>query len=166
MSKQFLKKNEVELKNGGYLSNKKGDPIYNGEFVQAQRSAEYIMEFAKVAKGKNFKHAKIDSLSDVKAEVMRAIEAKRTTSFVDKPAEVKRPTHDKLAAEALAFVEFKEDSLKVDKINNFMQQFTVLKDFEEHGLFFESEIVKLNEIYTLEDITKAVSDTIDLLDNI
>lgn len=163
MSKQFLKKSEVKLLNGGYLSNGGGDPIYNYEFVRAQQSAEYIVEFAKAAKGKNFKCEKIDSLADVKAEVMKAIDAKRTTSFVDKPKEIKRPTTDKLAEEALAFVKFEEDSSRADKINNFMQQFTVLKDFEDHGLFFEPEIVKLNELYSLEDVINAVTETIDLL---
>lgn len=163
MSKQFLKKSEVKLMNGGYLSNGKGDPIYNADFVHAQRSAEYIVEFAKAAKGKNFKHEKIDDLANVRAEVMRAIDAKRATSFVDKPKEVKRPTTDKLAEEALAFMKFEEDSSKVDKINEFMQRFTILKDFEEHGLFFESDIVKLNELYSLEDVINAVTETIDLL---
>jgi DNA polymerase III delta subunit len=61
-------------------------------------------------------------------------------------------------------MKFNEESTKVDKINAFMQQFAVLQEFEAFGLFFDEEIVKLNNIYSVEEILKAVKETIDLLD--
>ena len=44
-----------------------------------------------------------------------------------------------------------------------MQQFKTLQDFETVGLFFDQGIVKLNKIYTVEEILNAVTETIELL---
>jgi hypothetical protein len=162
--KQFLKKDELQLVNGGYLSTKDDKPVGNIQFVTAQRNAEYIMTFAKLAKDKNFKEVKIDSIGALKQEVIDFLDKSKPTKFVESPKEVKRPTTDKLASEALAFMDFQVGSNKTDKINNFLQQFTILSDFEEFGLFFEDEVVKLNELYTMKQIIEAVTETIDLLD--
>ena len=162
--KQFLKKDELQLVNGGYLSNKEEKPVNNYEFVQAQRTAEYIITFAGLAKDKDFKGTKADSISEVRAEAMKMVDRSRAVEFVSKPKEVKRPTIDKLADEAMAFMDFQKDSSRIDKVNNFLQQFAILKEFEEFGLFFEEDIVKLNKIYTLKEVVDAVNETIDLLD--
>ena len=58
---------------------------------------------------------------------------------------------------------FKENSLKTDKVNGFLQEFNLLQEAEEFGLFFEDGIVKLEAIYTVDQITVAVKETIDLL---
>jgi hypothetical protein len=63
----------------------------------------------------------------------------------------------------LAFIDFQETSSKVNKVNNFLQQFTVLHDFETFGLFFTQDIVKLNKIYTVAEIKQAVTEVIDLI---
>jgi hypothetical protein len=165
MSKVFLKKGELVLVNGGYLSRiDTKAPVGNYNFVLAQQHAEYIVTFAKMAKGKNFKEVKADSLDDLKREVIKAIDANQAITFLDKPSAIKRPTTDALAKEAMSFMKFNEESTKVDKINAFMQQFAVLQEFEAFGLFFDEEIVKLNNIYSVEEILKAVKETIDLLD--
>jgi hypothetical protein len=44
------------------------------------------------------------------------------------------------------------------------QRFNVINDFETFGLFFESGIVKIERIYTIKEITKALNEVIDLLD--
>lgn len=162
MGKQFLNSKQVQLLNGGYLSSMEGNPVYNEQFVKAQKHAEYVVTFATLAKGKDFTGKKADSLSDLEAEV-KALLATKQKTFVSKPTEVKKPLTAQLAEEAMAFMTFQENSTKVDKINEFLQQFTVLAEFEEFGLFFESDIVKLNKIYTMEEVTKAVSEVIDLL---
>jgi hypothetical protein len=162
--KQFLKKSELQLINGGYLSNKDGKPVYNEDFVNAQQHAEYIVMFAKLAKGKNFKDQKADSISDLRKEVSDFLSKNKKTTFVEKPKSIKRPTTDKLADEALEFIKFQKDSTRVDKINNFLQQFNILNEFEEFGLFFDDGIVKLNKICTLKEVVDAVTETIDLLD--
>jgi hypothetical protein len=163
MSKQFLKSGMVQLLNGGYLSNKAESPIYNEKFVIAQQHAEYIVIFAELAKKKDFVGKKADNLEDLRQEVIRVL-GTNAKIFVEKPKSVSKPTHEKLASEALAFINFQDSSSKVDKINNFLQQFSVISEFEEFGLFFEEEICKLNKIYTMKDVIKAVTETIDLLD--
>jgi hypothetical protein len=163
MSKQFLKKADLQLANGGYLSNSEKNPVFNAEFVTAQKHAEYIVTFAQMAKGKDFKGKKADSLDELKAKVSKMVEGSQVTEFVAKPKTVNRPTGDKLAKEALDFISFQADTSKVEKINAFLQQFKVLGEFEEFGLFFEEEIVKLNKIYTMKEVIDAVTETIDLV---
>jgi len=162
MGKQFLKNGEVELVNGGYLSNKEGKPVFNQEFVNAQKHAEYVVTFAELAKGKDFVGKKADCLSQLEAEVRKALTAKQKT-FVSKPTPVEKTLTKQLAQEALAFMTFEENSGKVDKINSFLQSFVVLDEYETYGLFFEENIVKLNKIYTMVEVTAAVTEVIDLL---
>ena len=64
----------------------------------------------------------------------------------------------------MAFMKFTESSSKVEKINSFLQQFAILNEFENYGLFFEEDIVKLNKIYTMAAVIAAVTETIELLD--
>lgn len=161
--KKFLKKTEVELINGGYLSDKTGSPVSNDEFVNAQAHANYIMTFASLAKGKDFKGKKADTVEDLRKEVMALVLKTAKVDYVTVPSSVARPTTDALAKEALAFIEFTETSTRAKKLNEFMQQFNVLREFEEFGLFFEQDVVKLKKIYTVAEIQTAVTDTIDLL---
>ncbi len=160
----FLKKDDLKLINGGYLSDSKGNPVSNSNFVTAQKHAEYIVTFAKFAEGKDFKGKVADSLSSLKAEVQKYLNDQKPTVFVEKPTEVVRPLTSQIADEAMAFIKFQESSSRVDKINNFLKQFNVLNEFANFGLFFEQEIVKLNKIYTIEEIKTAVTSVVDLLD--
>jgi arsenate reductase-like glutaredoxin family protein len=165
MSKQFIKSGELQLLNGGYLSNKEGNPVNNQEFYEAQLHAEYIITFATMARKKDFVGKKADSLDSLKQEVKNFLDNSKAISFVEKPKDVKRPTTDTLAKEALAFIDFQEKSNNSEKVNNFLQQFKILKEFEDYGLFFDDEqIVKLKNIYTLKEVIGAVSETIALLD--
>lgn len=159
--KQFVKNTELELKNGNHLF--VGDnPVTNEEFVQCQRQAEYIVKFAELAKGKSFKDIKAYDLGKLRMEVMDAL-SEKDVLFVEKPSSVEQPLTKKLADEAMAFMNFQENSNKVDQINIFMQQFKVLRDFETVGLFFDQGIVKLNKIYTVDEVLSAVKETIELL---
>lgn len=163
MSKQFLKKGELQLVNGGYLSNKEGNPVSNAAFVQAQRHAEYLVTFAKEAKGKDFKGKAPVDLEEFRKEVAKMVQGNQVIEFVEKPKAVARPTGDKLASEALAFMDFQEKSSNTEKINTFLQEFKILKEFEDFGLFFEEEIVKLNKIYTMQEVIDAVTASADLI---
>lgn len=160
--KQFLKKDDVVLLNGGYVSTKNGNPVSNQSFIDAQKHAEYIITFATVAKGKNFKSTPTASFQEVRNEVVKLLEEKQRI-FIQKPKEVERDLTNKLAEEALSFMNYQKDLSKTDKINTFLQQFNVIAEFEEFGLFFDDEIVKLNQIYTLSEIVNAVTEIIDLL---
>tara|TARA_R110000868_G_scaffold179968_2_gene420417 strand:+ start:132 stop:626 length:495 start_codon:yes stop_codon:yes gene_type:complete len=163
MGKQFLKNGQVELVNGGYLSTKEGgNPVSNAEYVKAQQHAEYVVTFATLAKGKDFVGKRADSLVDLQNEVSKALAAKKKV-FVAKPTAIEKTLTKQLQDEAMAFMNFEENSSKVDKVNNFLQQFAVLDEFEIFGLFFESDIVKLNKLYTMSEVVTAVQEVIDLL---
>lgn len=160
----FLKEGQVVLLNGGYVSNKETKaPVNNADFIAAQKRAEYVVTFARHCKNKNFTANELDCLSDVKSAVAEELAAMNKVEFVKSPKKVTKKLSDQLADEALAFVKWEEDSTKVDKINGFLSEFTIIKDFEAHGLFFDDGIVKLNKIYSIKDITKAVEQTIDLI---
>lgn len=164
MTKVFLTSDQLEVKSG-YLS-VKGDkmaPVTNEAFIAAQKHAEYIITFAEKAKGKDFKGKCADSLSSLKADVIKEL-ASKTKKFVNDPEKPKQVTTEKLTNEALAFIGFAEESTKTDKINKFLAQFEIIDEFEEIGLFFNSEIVKINKIYTMKEIIEAVKSVIDLLD--
>ena len=115
------------------------------------------------SKGKNFTKTKVDSIEELTAEVMDAISKKNEISFVDAPKKPKLTTKTKLAEEALAFVKYGEDVEKVSQINEFLSEFEILKDFEDHGLFFDEGVVKLNKVYTLKEVVDAVTETIDII---
>lgn len=164
MSKVFLKQGEVCLVNGGYLSTEGKAPVTNNEFVAAQKAAEYVVAFAAAAKGKNFTPCKVDSLEELKASVAASLSKTNIVEYVKGPKEVERPTHKLLENEAMAFINFGKESSKVEKVNKFLARFDIINEFQTHGLFFDQGIVKLNKIYTMEEVIAAVTETIDLLD--
>lgn len=161
--KQFLKKTELQLVNGGYLSNNEGSPVTNKAFVEAQKHAEYIVTYAALSKGKDFVGKKADTLASLQKEVENAL-SKKDVQYIDAPSEIERTITDGLAKEAMAFMNFGAAKDKTDKMNKFLQQFNVLHEFEEFGLFFKDGIVKLDKIYTMEEVVSAVKSVIDLLD--
>ena len=164
--KTFLKAGAVSLMNGGYLSQTEGEaPVTHAEFVTAQEQAAYVVRFAEMAKGKTFTATPVVDLAAFTADVQAAIakDNSGTVKYVkagDKP--VSKLT-DELKDEALAFLKFKETEGSSDRINDFLQKFNVLNDFESHGLFFEQGIVKLSRIYTMDEIKAAVTEVIDLV---
>lgn len=159
--KTFLTQDKVELKNGNHLFHGE-NPVTNAEFVQAQQQAEYVIKFAELAKGKSFKDVKGYSLSQLRMDVMEALSEKDEV-FVEKPTAVDQSLTKKLAEEAMNFMNFQENSNKVDQVNAFMQKFKVLRDFETVGLFFDQGIVKLNKIYTVKEVLDAVNSCTELL---
>ena len=164
MSKIFVKKEELALINGGYLVIKeKETPVYNEQFITVQKHAEWVVTFAEKAKGKDFIGKQADSIADVRAEVMKAL-ANKGVEYVKSPKKVKQDLTEKLQEEALAFIKYQGESSKAEKINKFLQQFNTLNEFSEFGLYFEEGICKLNKIYTIEEIVKAVTEVIDLID--
>ena len=161
--KTFLKKTEVSLINGGYLSNKENTPVDNKAFVDAQRRAEYIITFAEMAKGKDFKGSEAISLEDFRVSVHNKLNSAEIIEFVAVPKKPLTSVTNKLKGEALAFINFKIENDKAEKINIFLNQFAIINEFETFGLFFEQDIVKLNKIYTMSELVTAVNSVIDLL---
>ena len=164
MSKIFVKKEELTLVNGGYVVTGKNEtPVYNEQFITVQKHAEWVVTFAEKAKGKDFVGKQADSIADVKAEVIKAL-ASKGVEYVKGPKNVKQDLTEKLKEEALAFIKFQGESSKTEKINKFLQQFNVIQEFEEFGLYFEEDICKLNKIYTIEEIVAAVTSVIDVIE--
>jgi len=161
--KTFLKAGEVELRDGGYLYGK-DQPVTNAAFVQAQIDAEYVVTFAEMAKGRKFKAEEVEDLDAFKAEVHDKLYGERAVEYVSAGEAPKQKIGDQLKKEALAFLDFKEKEATTEQINGFLQKFNTIREFETHGLFFDQGIVKLNKIYTIEDVTRAVTEVIDLVD--
>ena len=164
--KEFLSSKEVVVANGGYLFNTatpKAQPVTNEAFVVAQQQAEFVIKFAEMAKGKNFKTVKGVDLSAFTLSVYNSLQEK-DAEYVSVPEPKKGKTQVALAKEALQYITDTEGKTTAIKVNAYLQQFNVLRDFEQFGLFFESGISKINKIYTIKEITQAVTDVIDLLD--
>ena len=163
MRKMFVKAGELSLKNGGYLLNSKDEPVFNENFIAVQKHAEWVVTFAEKAKGKDFVGKVPDSIESVKEEVRKALSSKGV-EYVKAPKKVKQDLTEKLQEEALAFIKYQGESSKTEKINKFLQQFNIIQEFEEFGLYFEEDICKLNKIYTIEEIVAAVTAVIDIID--
>lgn len=163
MKQVFLKKGEVSLINGGYISNPEGTPVSNYAFYAAQKHAHYLITLAGLAKDKDFTGKAADSFSDLVKEASRLVSEDTVIEFVSAPSEVKVPTMDKLKAEALKMMEFEESKDVNKKVNEYLQQFKVIHEFETFGLFFVEDIQKLSKIYTMDDIVAAVTALIDKL---
>jgi len=154
---KFLKKSEITLVNGGYLSASKDEsPISHDGFVQAQNKAHYLVTLAANLVGKNFKAAKVDNFNDVVTQTVNQINSANVIEYQSTPTAPEMKLKNQLAEEALAWINFNKDISETDKINQAMQEFNVLKDFEEFGLFFSEGIVRLNKIYTVAEILAAV----------
>lgn len=165
MSKQFIKQGELKLIGSGYLCNSKDEPITNGEFVSAQKNAEFVIIFAEKAKGKDFKGKEADDLNKFRNEIWDLLNGNKTKAYIIAPEKPKTTTGDKLKEEALAWIGYQGNIEKTKKVNEFLNKFNSIAEYEEFGLYFSQpdQPVKLNKIYTIEEIVKAVNQVIDLL---
>lgn len=164
MSKIFVKKDDLTLVNGGYVvTGEKETPVYNEEFIAVQKHAEWVVTFAEKARGKDFIGKEADSIEDVRRATMDAL-SNKGVEYVSIPKAPKIELTAKLQKEALDFIKNHSEVNKVHAINEFLQQFNIVKEFEEFGLYFTEDVCKLNKIYTIEEIVAAVTEVIDLID--
>jgi hypothetical protein len=156
----FLKKEDLVLLNGGYLTRKEtGEPVFNEEFVALQKRMEYIITFNEIASKKDFKGKKPDLLEEVEAETLAFLRKNNEVEFISIPKKPTSKLQDSLAAEAMAFMNFTDESAKIKEINKFLKEFIIIKDFEDFGLFFEEGVVKLNRIYTLKELINSLKNS-------
>lgn len=153
----FIKSKELQLINGGYLANKEEKPVYHAEFVEAQDKAHYLVKLAEAIKGKDFAGKKADSFTAIVDEVSKKINDTQAIEYAKAGKEPKMKLRDDLKKEAMAFLEFESSKDLTKKINEDMQAFNIIQEFEEFGLYFEEEIIKLPAIYTIAEILKAVT---------
>jgi hypothetical protein len=166
MKKSFLKKGNVVTINGGYVVNKEtSEPVFNEAFIAAQKEAEYVITFAAMAKGKDFKGKEAVNLAAFRQEVSNELNKKTVRTFIEAPKAPVMELQAKLKAEAMAQVNFDIKSDEVNQINAFLDKFSIIAEFEEFGLYFTepNEAVKLKNIYTMKDITKAVTSCEELM---
>lgn len=153
---EFLKSSELELNPAGYLIGKKsGKPVSHEAFVSQQKSAEYIVKLSEAIKGKTFTTNKVDSLDAIKAEVRAAI-AGTAKKYVSDPEKPVSKVNEEMIKFALDFNDYEDAKVVNKKINEFMEQFSAIDDVETVGDYFSEGTVKLNNIYTIEQILNAV----------
>ena len=162
MSKVFVTKENLAVKGIYLVETTTEKPVFHKEFVDAQRRAEYIITFAKLAKGKDFVGKQADSLNDLKAEVLNLL-GNKTTKYVETPEKIELKLHDKLHAEAMSFVMYQEKKQNSTNVNEFLQEFNIIKKFEDVGLYMEEDVVELNKIYSIKEIVEAVEAVVELL---
>ena len=92
--------------------------------------------FAKLAEGKDFEGKKAFTLEELQNLVAKEL-ATKSPEYVSAPKKVTKKLADELAEEAKKFMAYTDECTNVEKINAFLQEFNILRDFEEHGLFFE-----------------------------
>ena len=161
--KKFLKKEEVSVKNGGYLFDKDERPISNSYFSGEQSHAEYVITLREKLKGKDLKGKEPVTLHEVQMEVIEELNKNKIINFIPIPENCERPLTDKLKQEALNFIECDTKKERAVKVNKFLQGFKTIKQFEDFGLFFEEEICTMNRIYTIKEIVEAVEEIIEYL---
>jgi hypothetical protein len=160
---EFLTSKSLGLNPAGYLINKEtSKPVGHTDFVNAQKSAEYIVKLSEAIKGKTFTAGKLDDLNAIKASVRDAIN-NTTQTYGTVPVKPTGELTSKLADEAMAFLEFDSKKSKFTQINTFMQTFNSIKAVEEVGDYFTENVVKLAKIYTISEIQAAVEATIEIL---
>ena len=140
----------------GYLVNTKNEPVSNAEFISAQVRAHYIVSLAEATKGKDYIGKKADSFLKTVDEVVESINSVKAVKYVGDVEEPTMKLKDQLAQEALSWIKYDKDSSAAKRIDSAMQQFNIIKDFEDFGLFFSSGVEKVSKIYTIEDILEAV----------
>ena len=161
---EFLKLNDLELNPAKYLIAKKSQkPVTHAAFVAQQQSAHYIVSLADAIKGKTFKASKTDNLDAIKAEVKAAIDAKNTREYVAAPTKPVSKVNDEMVPFALDFANFKTDESKAKELNKIMAEFDAIDGVESVGDYFSEGLVKLNKIYSTEEILAAVKATAEVL---
>jgi hypothetical protein len=159
----FVKATELKLTNGGYLT-VDGKPVFNYEFVNVQERIAELALYIEVAEGETLKDTKATldygKLLD-KVEALKV--AKKTTTFVEAVKLPKQTLQTKLHKEAMEFMSAATENDKITALNSSLQEFQIIKDFEEFGLYFDESIVKLEKIYTLEETIEIVKKSMEIL---
>jgi len=158
----FLKISDLQLNPAGYLvATETNRPVNHKEFVEQQKRAHYVVKLADAIKDKNFKPCKVDSLDVIAKQVQAEIDATDVINYVTAPAKPISQVNEELVKFALDFASYGDAKEQADKINTFMQTFNAIQGVQEVGDYFTEGLVKLNKIYTIDEILEAVKINID-----
>lgn len=154
---EFLSTETIDLINGGYLVVKKSKkPVFHKEFVDLQNKAHYFVTLAKNIEGKKFECDKVDSFNDIVNQTLEELNSETKVTYIAKPKSADTTLLDQLTAEAKAFLNQGVEESTVEAQNEVLQQFNLLHEFEQFGLYFkEGDPVKLSKIYTIAEIVEA-----------
>jgi hypothetical protein len=155
----FIKKDNIEIINGGYVVQKETQaPIYHKDFIDRQIEAHALVVLSNKVQGADFIGKPPVSFAEIQIEVSREIRNETKRTYVSTPIEPESTIRSTMAKEAMDWLKFDKDKTASEKVNQEMQKFNIIQEFEEFGLYFNTEnIVKLNKIYTIEEITKAIT---------
>ena len=154
---QFLKLNEISLNPAGYLvATETNKPVNHKEFAEQQKRAHYVCSLAIAIKDKNFKPCKVDNLDEIARKVQADIDSTDVTNYVTAPEKPTSKVQEELVQFALDFASYGDKKEQTDKINTFMQTFNAINGVQSVGDYFSEGLVKLNKIYTIEEILAAV----------
>jgi hypothetical protein len=154
---ELLLASQIVINKAGYLvSVETNKPVTHTGFVVEQKQAEYVVKLAEAIKEKNFVSSKVDNLDDIKKQVWNDINKEAKKSYVPTPEKPTNDIQDQLTKFALDFVGYEDDKKKAEKINDFMQQFNTIDAIENVGDYFSEGLVKLNKIYSIQEILEAV----------
>jgi hypothetical protein len=159
MANLFVKNGQLKTVNGGYLvmNNEAETPVFHQEYVALQQEAGYLVSLASKVKDVDFKGKKATTFAEVVDGVRKEM-ATKARSYVSAPTETAQPLTTQLKDEALAWLNYQTQGTKAEKVNKIMQKFNLIAEFEEFGLYFSTDkIVKLDAIYSLDQIVEAVS---------
>lgn len=154
---QFLKLSEVSLNPAGYLvATETNKPVNHKEFAEQQKRAHYVVKLSEAIKDKNFKPCKVDNLDEIARKVQADIDSTDVTNYVTAPEKPTSKVQEELVQFALDFASYGDKKEQTDKINTFMQTFNAINGVQSVGDYFSEGLVKLNKIYTIEEILAAV----------
>jgi hypothetical protein len=161
---EFLTSKDLSLNAANYLiSSSSKKPVAHLEFVKQQQAAEYLVKLAEAIKDKTFTESKVDNLAAIKAEVLRSIKEATVVQYATAPTEPTSALLDELVKYAEDFDSYHDTKVSVSKINEFMNQFNKINDVEQVGDYFSEGLIKLNKIYTIEEILAAVKIQVEKL---
>jgi hypothetical protein len=160
----FLK--NVQINEAGYLVTTDGIPVINYIFVAQQKYAHELILLSRAIEGKKFKSEPIDDFEKIKNEVIDFL-SKDDVEYFSKTTPPISPLTNSLKLEALAFIKYNEEEEINKKVNEIMQRFNVIYDYEKFGLYFTNDVTRFHSsqkrLYTIDEIIKAVRVLIDLI---
>lgn len=156
---KFLKQTDLTLANGGYLVTTEGQtPVNHDTFVAKQREAHALVLLANKVKGADFTVKTPVSFESLRQEVAKEVNEQQAKAYVSVPTKPSLTYTDGLAKEAMEWLNFEKGKSSAEKINRMLQTFNIVAEFEEFGLYFNTDsIVKLTKIYTIADLTEAMT---------
>ncbi len=160
---EFLKSAQLELNGGNYLVSKEtGKPVTNAEFVAEQVKAHFVVTLAAKCKGKSFKAKEVVSFATLVDQTTAELKKTSGTVYYEKEAEPKSDVLDELIKAAKAFHKNDTTNERVVKMNNLLQEYNSINKVENFGMYFSSEVVELDKLYSITDIKAAIEVIVDL----